>query len=111
LGEKDQALDRLQTAFDDRSAGLVYLKMDPAFDALCAATPGCRPAAPHPVLKDRQTWTVDPKECQSYFWPFSPAGRTETLIHTDGGRLALMAGVVIRSGRANVARVSLIRIP
>lgn len=34
LGEKDQALDRLQTAFDDRSAGLVYLKMDPAFDAL-----------------------------------------------------------------------------
>ena len=24
----------LQTAFDDRSAGLVYLKVDPAFDAL-----------------------------------------------------------------------------
>jgi hypothetical protein len=32
-GEKDQALDRLQMAFDDRSAGLVYLKVDPAFDA------------------------------------------------------------------------------
>jgi hypothetical protein len=35
LGEQDQALDRLQTAFDDRSAGLVYLKVDPDFDALC----------------------------------------------------------------------------
>ena len=34
LGEKDRALDPLQTAFDDRSVGLVYLKMDPAFDAL-----------------------------------------------------------------------------
>ena len=34
LGENDQALDRLQTAFDDRSAVLVYLKVDPAFDTL-----------------------------------------------------------------------------
>ena len=34
LGQKDQALDRLQAAFDDRSAGLVFLKVDPAFDGL-----------------------------------------------------------------------------
>ena len=34
LGEKDQALDRLQSAFDDRSVGLVFLKVDPAFDGL-----------------------------------------------------------------------------
>jgi hypothetical protein len=34
LGEQGQALDRLQTAFDGRSAGLVYLKLDPGFDAL-----------------------------------------------------------------------------
>ena len=30
-----------------------------------------RAAAPHPVLKDRQTWTIDPKERQAYLWPFS----------------------------------------
>jgi tetratricopeptide (TPR) repeat protein len=34
LGQKDQALDRLQNAFDDRSADLVFLKVDPAFDPL-----------------------------------------------------------------------------
>ena len=33
-GKNDQALDRMQTAFDDRSAVLVYLKVDPAFDTL-----------------------------------------------------------------------------
>jgi tetratricopeptide (TPR) repeat protein len=36
LGQKDQALDGLQTAFDDRSAGLVFLKVDPVFDSLHA---------------------------------------------------------------------------
>jgi predicted glycosyltransferase len=34
MGQKDQALDSLQTAFDDRSAGLVFLKVDPVFDPL-----------------------------------------------------------------------------
>ena len=34
LGEKDQAFDWLQNALDDRSAGLVYLKVDPVFDPL-----------------------------------------------------------------------------
>jgi eukaryotic-like serine/threonine-protein kinase len=32
LGQRDQALDWLQKAYEDRSAGLVYLKIDPAFD-------------------------------------------------------------------------------
>ena len=32
LGEKDQAFDWMQKAFDDRSAWLVYLKIDPLFD-------------------------------------------------------------------------------
>jgi serine/threonine-protein kinase len=36
LGRKDQALDSLQSAFDDRSAGLVFLKVDPVFDSLRA---------------------------------------------------------------------------
>src|SRR6185369_17220240 len=34
IGQKDQALDSLQSAFDDHSAGLVYLKVDPVFDSL-----------------------------------------------------------------------------
>jgi TolB-like protein/Tfp pilus assembly protein PilF len=34
LDQKDQALDSLQVAFDDRSAGLVFLKVDPVFDPL-----------------------------------------------------------------------------
>lgn len=34
LGEKEQALDRLQSSFDDRSPGLVFLKVDPVFDAV-----------------------------------------------------------------------------
>jgi tetratricopeptide (TPR) repeat protein len=34
IGQKDQALDSLQAAFDDRSAGLVFLKVDPVFDVL-----------------------------------------------------------------------------
>ena len=34
LGEKDQAFDWLQKAVDDRSTGLVYLKVDPVWDAL-----------------------------------------------------------------------------
>jgi serine/threonine-protein kinase len=34
IGQRDQALDSLQTAFDDRSAGLVFLRVDPVFDAL-----------------------------------------------------------------------------
>jgi serine/threonine protein kinase/tetratricopeptide (TPR) repeat protein len=34
LGEKDQALDKLQAAFDDHSVGLVFLKVDPVFDPL-----------------------------------------------------------------------------
>ena len=32
LGEKDQAFDWLQRALDDRSTGLVYLKVDPVWD-------------------------------------------------------------------------------
>ena len=32
LGEKDQAFDWMQKAYDDRSAWLVYLKVDPLFD-------------------------------------------------------------------------------
>jgi tetratricopeptide (TPR) repeat protein len=32
LGEKDQAFDWMQRAYDDRSAWLVYLKVDPLFD-------------------------------------------------------------------------------
>jgi tetratricopeptide (TPR) repeat protein len=34
LGDKNQAFDWLQKAFEDRSAGLLYLKVDPAFDSL-----------------------------------------------------------------------------
>ncbi len=34
LGEQDQAFDWLQKAYEDRSAGLVYLKIDPAFDSI-----------------------------------------------------------------------------
>jgi len=34
LGEKDQAFDWLQKAYEDRSDGLVYLKVDPFFDRL-----------------------------------------------------------------------------
>ena len=34
LGEKDQAFDWMQKAYDDRSAWLVYLKVDPLFDPL-----------------------------------------------------------------------------
>ena len=34
LGEKDQAHDWMQKAYDDRSAWLVYLKVDPIFDTL-----------------------------------------------------------------------------
>jgi len=34
IGDKDQALDSLQAAFDDKSAGLVNLKVDPIFDPL-----------------------------------------------------------------------------
>jgi serine/threonine protein kinase/tetratricopeptide (TPR) repeat protein len=34
LGDKNQAFDWLQKAFDDRSAGLLYLKVDPAFDGV-----------------------------------------------------------------------------
>ena len=32
MGEKDQAFDWIQKAYDDRSAWLVYLKVDPLFD-------------------------------------------------------------------------------
>jgi serine/threonine-protein kinase len=32
LGDKDQAFDWIQKAYDDRSAWLVYLKVDPLFD-------------------------------------------------------------------------------
>ena len=32
LGEKDQAFDWMQKAYDDRSAWLVYGKVDPLFD-------------------------------------------------------------------------------
>ena len=32
LGDKNQAFDWLQKAYDDRSAGLLYLKVDPALD-------------------------------------------------------------------------------
>jgi tetratricopeptide (TPR) repeat protein len=34
LGDKNQAFDWLQKAYEDRSAGLLYLKVDPAFDSL-----------------------------------------------------------------------------
>jgi serine/threonine protein kinase/tetratricopeptide (TPR) repeat protein len=34
LGEKDQAFDWLQRALDDRSTGLVYLKVDPVWDGI-----------------------------------------------------------------------------
>jgi serine/threonine protein kinase/tetratricopeptide (TPR) repeat protein len=34
LGEKDQAFDGMQKAYEDRSAWLVYLKVDPFFDAV-----------------------------------------------------------------------------
>jgi tetratricopeptide (TPR) repeat protein len=36
LGQKDQAMNRLRAAFNDRSTGLVYLKVDPVFDPLRA---------------------------------------------------------------------------
>jgi Tfp pilus assembly protein PilF len=36
LGQKDQAMDWLQAAFNNRSTGLVYLKVDPVFDPLRA---------------------------------------------------------------------------
>ena len=32
LGQKDEAFDWLQKAYEDRAAGLLYLKVDPAFD-------------------------------------------------------------------------------
>jgi hypothetical protein len=32
LGNQDQAFDWIQKAYDDRSAWLVYLKVDPLFD-------------------------------------------------------------------------------
>ena len=34
LSEKDQAFDWLQKAYEDRSAWLVYLKLDPFFDSI-----------------------------------------------------------------------------
>ena len=34
LGDKDQAFDWMQKAYDDRSAWLVYLKVDPLFDTV-----------------------------------------------------------------------------
>jgi serine/threonine protein kinase/tetratricopeptide (TPR) repeat protein len=34
LGDKNQAFDWLQKAYEDRSAGLLYLKVDPAFDGV-----------------------------------------------------------------------------
>jgi len=34
LGDQNQAFDWLQKAYEDRSAGLLYLKIDPAFDSL-----------------------------------------------------------------------------
>jgi eukaryotic-like serine/threonine-protein kinase len=34
LGDKNQAFDWLQKAYEDRSAGLLYLKVDPAFDSI-----------------------------------------------------------------------------
>jgi serine/threonine-protein kinase len=34
MGDKNQAFDWLQKAYDDRSAGLLYLKVDPAFDSV-----------------------------------------------------------------------------
>jgi serine/threonine protein kinase/tetratricopeptide (TPR) repeat protein len=34
LGDKNQGFDWLQKAYEDRSAGLLYLKVDPAFDAI-----------------------------------------------------------------------------
>jgi serine/threonine protein kinase/Tfp pilus assembly protein PilF len=34
LGERDQAFDGMQKAYEDRSAWLVYLKVDPFFDAV-----------------------------------------------------------------------------
>jgi len=34
LGDKNQAFDWLQKAYEDRSAGLLYLKVDPTFDSL-----------------------------------------------------------------------------
>jgi len=34
LGEKDQAHDWMQKAYDDRSGWLIYLKVDPLFDSL-----------------------------------------------------------------------------
>ncbi len=34
LGQKDQAFDWLQKAFEDRSDWLVYSKVDPQFDAV-----------------------------------------------------------------------------
>ncbi len=38
LGQKDQAFDWLQKAYEDRSAGLLYLKVDPAFDSVRSDT-------------------------------------------------------------------------
>ena len=34
LGQKDQAFDWLQKAYDDRASGLLYLKVDPEFDSV-----------------------------------------------------------------------------
>jgi tetratricopeptide (TPR) repeat protein len=34
LGQKEQAFNWLQKAYEDRSAALVYLKVDPAFDSI-----------------------------------------------------------------------------
>jgi tetratricopeptide (TPR) repeat protein len=36
LGNRDEAFDWLARAFADRSAGLVYLKVDPVFDSIGA---------------------------------------------------------------------------
>ena len=37
LSEKDQALDWLEKAYEDRSTGLVYLKVEPSFDSVRSA--------------------------------------------------------------------------
>jgi hypothetical protein len=34
LGENDQARDWMQKAYEDRSAWLVYLNVDPVFDSM-----------------------------------------------------------------------------
>jgi hypothetical protein len=34
LGEKEQAFEWLEKAYEERSSALVYLKVDPSFDSL-----------------------------------------------------------------------------